>query len=182
MWYRLLVAAVLASPLGPNELVMGCGGSESDGLYVSSMNLWLKRGEPGVAFGLARGPATPLRYGYVLLLQGDPRRRTLAGHNLTSSSDGRRATGGGYVEINGSRAEVAYRVEVGPELRESLAINGKAFDLSSGRVFLVDHSVSPPRVRQFRAELPKEPTTPRTTADVDRLARELISRARALGY
>jgi hypothetical protein len=161
---------------------MGGGGCESDGLYVSSMNLWLRRGEPGVAFGLARGPGTPLRYGYILLLKGDPQRRTLAGHNLTSSSDGQRATGGGYVEINGSRAEVAYRVEVGPDLRESLVINGKAFDLGKGRVFLVDHSFSPARVRQIRAKLPSEPTAPKTTADVDRLARELISRARALGY
>src|SRR5262249_7884682 len=72
-------AAVGAGPLRTNELTIAGGYSESEGLSASGMSLWLRRGQPGVAFGVAKGPVTAPHYAYVLLITGDPRRQALAG-------------------------------------------------------------------------------------------------------
>jgi hypothetical protein len=177
-----LAPLVAAGSLRPNELTLGGGISESEGLSVSSMSLWLRRDSPGVAFGMSRGAVTPWAYSYLLLIKGDPRRERLAGHNSTCSSDGQTATGGGHVEINGVRADVAYSLRIGPQgkqdLVEGITINGKAFDLGQGRVFLVDLSGGPARVRQVNTDLPRPAVTPKTPKEVDRLAREHLKRLR----
>src|SRR5690242_7239795 len=109
-----LVVVAACAPLSsagwlrPNEMTIGGGVSTSEGLSVLGMSLWVRRGEPAVAFGMVKGPATAREYSYVLLVKGDPKRERLAGYKSTSSSDGVAAKGGGYIEINGLRAEAAY--------------------------------------------------------------------------
>jgi hypothetical protein len=185
MRYRLLVIALLLSsgiasevavrPIRTNELIAGGGSCKSADLFITSMILWLRRGEPGVAFGMAKGPDTELASKYVLLVKGDPERRNPPDYDCTSYLNGNVARGGGHVEINGNRASVAYNLEVnqagGRGEQERLTINGKAFDLGRGRVFLVDLSGTSVDVRQVKAELTKGAAAPRTTEDVEWLAR-----------
>jgi hypothetical protein len=172
----LIVPGVEAGSLKTNEIVITGGNSESDGLSATGMSLWLKKGEPGVAFGMARQPGKAPEYGYVLLIKGDADRKNLPSFGVTSTSDGRVASGGGNVEINGHRAEIAYSLNLAKV--ETMTINGKAFDLSKGRVFLIDLNEKEAKVQQVQVVLPSAPALPTRAEDVDRLAKGHIKQLR----
>jgi hypothetical protein len=176
----LVASSLLASSgvsLKTNELIMGGGSAEMDGVWISGMTLWLRHGSPGVAFGMVKHSSGPREYAYLLLIKGDPKRLHLARYDGQCRIDGALATSSGFVEIQGVRADLDYVTQSddqGRKTAEMLRLNGKSFDLTKGRVLLVDLSGKTARLQQVPVGLPKCPAVPTTTGEIDALAKEQI--------
>jgi hypothetical protein len=166
------------SDLRPNEMIVGGGSCEADGLWVTSPSLYLRRGCPGVAVGMVRLPGEARRYAYVLLIKGDPRRKVFADYGSRSELTGSGAGSRGFVEIAGKKVAFAYKVEVDPAgkqaARETLWINGRALDVGKGRVVLVDLSADGVRWQQVGAGVPRSPSWPTETAGVESQVKALV--------
>lgn len=186
-----LIAAVVVVCLGhgtsgiqlrDNEMIIGGGSAETDGMWISGPSLWLRRGTAGVAVGMVRPPGRKRQFAYVLVIKGDELRRSLAGYSSNSSSTGSAGNSSGFVEIMGKKATFRYvaladRPETGA-LRESLTLNGQTLDLAKGRVVLVDLSGEAPCFRQVSIDLPESTAWPAEPAEVETQAKELLDRLR----
>ncbi|HYH66469.1 MAG TPA: hypothetical protein VD866_17380 [Urbifossiella sp.] len=169
----LLAIPLAASPLKVNEAVVAGGTAESDGHGVSGMSLWVRKGEPAVAFGMSL-TAGKAGHGFVLVMKGDPDRLAPAPWSGSASSDGKTATCEANVTI-GLRADVRYSVT---RASESLDLIGRNYDLAKGRVFLIDLTGKEAAVRQVQVEL-AAPTNPTTAEQVEAISKDHLKRLKA---
>lgn len=171
-------AVGIAGPLRDNEMIIGGGSSKADSLWVSGPSLYLRRATPGVAVGMVQLPGRNKGSAYLLVIKGDERRKALARYDSKSEASGPVGRSRGFVEIAGQRVAFEYKAEVDPTgkqpPREVLSINGKALDLASGRVVLVDLSTSKVSWMQARIALPKAPVWPTETVQVESQAKQLL--------
>jgi hypothetical protein len=175
------ICSLAATPqLRADEFVAGGGSAESDGFWVSSPNVRFRRDGPGVAFGLIQPPGSPRAYAYLVLVKGVEGK--VKGGSCGCTNDGRAARSELQFEADGARLQVVHKLEVDPKnkkvVSESLTANGKALDLSKGRVLLVSPAGKDFTWQQEAAELPKAPAAPRTTEEVEALAKEHVRRLR----
>jgi hypothetical protein len=190
MYARIAVGLVLlftapgafGGDLRPNEMIVGGGSCEADGLWVSGPSIYLRRGSPGVAVGMARSPGAGRACAYVLVIKGDEQRKVLAEYASRSEVVGSTAHSRGFVAIGNRRAAFEYRVEIDPTGKrapvEALSINGKALDVGKGRVVLIDLSAADVSWKQVWVGLPGFPAYPEGTAQVESQAEELLGRLR----
>ena len=160
-----------------NEMIIGGGSSDSDGMWVSGPSLYLRRENPGLAVGMVRPVGKARAYAYVLVIKGDEQRKTLAEFQSQSSAEGATASRAalamsrGSVEIGNRKIVFEYHVQVDPAGRqapvETLAIDRNPVDLSMGRVILVDLSPDGGKLKQVRVDLPESPSWPTTTDQVE---------------
>jgi hypothetical protein len=153
--------------------------SSSGQLAVSGGNLVVAAPKPGFLFGTVRKPGSQEQFTYLILLRyGHPS----SGGSKPSgqchcTSDGRQAEAEAAVELDGKRIEVVYRIELDETLtavaNESLTIDGKSKDLSTGQVFLIDLTAETPGYRQKEVGLPAVPSKLETTEDLERLAKAI---------
>lgn len=165
-----------------NELIIAGGSGESDGFWISGPSLYLRRDTPAVTVAMVRSPGQEMGYAYVLIVKGDEKRKVLAGFESKSQVLGSIASSGGFIEIANRKASVDYRAQFDPAvknaLREELFINGKTLDLSKGRVVLVDLSTDNVTFTQTVVELPKSPTWPTQTPQVEVQAKMMLEHLR----
>ncbi len=159
-----------AGSLRENEVVVAGGGAEADGHGVSGMSLWVRKGEPAVAFGVSLTNGKAGR-GYVLVMKGDPDRKSLATWGGSAHSNGKTATSEGYVTI-GLRADLRYSVT---PASETIDLVGRNYNLNKGRVFLIDLGAKEVTVQQVEIEL-AAPSNPTTTEQVEAIAKDHLKR------
>ena len=154
----LMVVAVAAQAGERTEVVQGTSGSRSEALEVRAGGLVVRSGEAGSAFGSVQAGTAKRQLSYFVIfkhrLGGEGRMEW----SEETTMDGNTGHSKQVVTIDGSTLRIEYRVEVDEKTKkvakESLTINKKAVDVSRGRVFLVDLTVSPPRWEQRKASLP----------------------------
>jgi hypothetical protein len=165
-----------------NELRHGGGYCESEGFWISGLNLCLRRDTPGVAFGMVRPPRGDAAYAYLVLIKGDEKRRHFPDYGSRVETDGKTATDTFHLGINGTRVDVRYGATIDPrdvtKLGETLTINGKPVDVRAGRVLLVDLSGAEPRWQQVRVALPARPAVVETLDELESRARAHVRRLR----
>lgn len=179
----LFVASVaFGGDLRENEIIIGGGSCEGDGIWISCPSLYLRRQTPGLAVGMVQPPGKDRGYAYILVIKGDEQRKSLARYESKGEVSGSVATSRGFLEIANKRVAFEYQVEVdrtGKQTRrEVLSINGKTIDIGTGRVVLVDLSSDKVSWKQMRIELPKPPTWPTGTGQVESQAKELLGHLR----
>lgn len=174
------LSSARGTDLHENEMIVGGGSTEADGLWISGPSLYLRRDMPGMFFAMAKAPEGKRTFAYFLLIKGDERRRTFATYSSRSAVAAALGTSAGSVEIAGKRVDVAYQMVIDPTGKqapqETLTINGQALDLRSGRVVLVDLSGDKVRHEQIDATLPGDPPELRETKDVESLSKRLLDR------
>jgi hypothetical protein len=170
----LLGAGLDGARLRNNEMIVGGGSCETDGMWISGPSLYLRRHAPGIVVGMVRLPRQERCYAYVLVIRGDPKRTVLAEFDGGSTSSGSAARSGGHVSIAKRKVSFEYETHLtGKVAAEDLLINGQRIDLSKGRVVLVDLSAEV-TWRQIPVKLPGKPSWPTETADVETKAKELL--------
>jgi hypothetical protein len=178
--FAMFAGLVATSELQADDLVFGGGWSESDGFWVSSPNVRFRQDGPGVAFGLIQPPGSAKTFAYFVLIKG-------VGGKVTSNSagcknDGRTASSSLQFEVDGAKLELEYQMEFDRQntkvVSESLTANGKVLDPGKGRVLLITRAGKEFTCQQAAAELPKPATAPRTTEEVETLAKEQLKRLR----
>ncbi|MGL4553780.1 MAG: hypothetical protein ACRC33_21665 [Gemmataceae bacterium] len=153
----LLLLALLAAD--KPALVQGVSGSSNPRLEAMAGGVVARQGAPGCAFAtlrLARGRRT---LPFLVLL-----RHGLGGGGKSESNedvtlDDRKAAIKHALTLEGKTLVITHAVEVSTDskvLKETLTLNGKPADPGKGRVFLVDLTVSPPKVDQKRLDLPAD--------------------------
>jgi hypothetical protein len=160
----------------PFKVVLRGSSSSSGQLGVSGGNLVIDVPKPGLFFGTVRKPGSQEQFTYVILFRyghprsGGPNR----GIQFHCRSDGRRAETRDAIDLDGRRIEAVYHIELSETLtavaKESLTLDGKNQDLSSGQVFLIDLTAEMPGYRQKKVDLPAISSRLETAEDVERLA------------
>ena len=139
------------------DLVVGGGGVETDGLSISSGNVVIRGGKPGIAMATVTTPGSPKRVVYCLIFTHDPSTSTVT---TKATSEGTTATTFHNIESFKHPCPVKYYIELDVEDRtvagETLSLNGANFEPTNGRVFLIDFEDNPPAVTQLLLELPSE--------------------------
>jgi hypothetical protein len=131
---------------------------------------------------MARPAGADRGYAYVLVIKGDEQRKTLAEYASECEVVASTARSRGSVAIGTRKAAFEYQVEIDPTGKrapvETLSINGKALDVSKGRVVLIDLSGPNVNWKQVRVGLPVSPAYPKETAQVESQAKELLGHLR----
>jgi hypothetical protein len=171
-----------AGSLRDNELLVSGGSGETDGLWVTGPNLCIRRGMPGMFFGMVQAPGKDRLIAYTLIIKGDEARKTLAGYDGQCSVVGPIARSEGFVEINGKKVTVDYQMTIDPKgkraAKEKLMIDGKALDLDAGRVILVDLSGKVATWKQTSVALPANPPVVFETRALEALSRANLEQMR----
>jgi hypothetical protein len=176
-----LICGLTATPeLRADHFVFGGGSTESDGFWVSGPNARFYKNSPGVTFGLIQPPGSAKTYAYLLLIKGVEPKGTNYGGGC--KNDVNAATSWFELEANGVKLRVEYKMEIDAQnkkpVSESLTVNGKSIELPKGRVLLVSFAGKDITWQQDAVELPQSPTAPRTTQDVEALAKDHVKRLR----
>lgn len=161
MSYRWAMVLVLVPSLGHAEdkleVIQGTTGSRSDRLEIHSGGLVLRAKQPGTGFGWVRLGKGKRQLSYVLVFK-----HSFGGTGKNDFTEDVMADddGGGSKQtiiVDGRKLEVAYKVQLdkpGKVSKEMLTINGKAADLTRGRVVLVDLTLKEPKWEQKKLKLP----------------------------
>ena len=133
-------------------LVQGVSGSQNDRIEVRAGGLVAHEGKAGCAFGVLRLGKGKRTLPYFIVL-----RHGLGGGGKSESSESvmledQKADVKHTLTLDGKTLVIGHTVEVSADgkkvTKESIALNGKAMEPGKGRVFLVDLTVSPPKVEQ----------------------------------
>src|SRR5262245_17148269 len=174
--------SAVGGDLRPNEMIVGGGSCEAEGLWVSGPSMYVRRGSPAVAVGMARLPGAGRGYTYVLVIKGDEQRQTLAEYGSESEVAMSAARSRGFLAIGKRRATFEYQVEIDPAGKrapvETLSINGKHVDVGKGRVVLIDLSAPDVSWKQVGIALPASPAYPTDVAQVEAQAKQLLRHVR----
>lgn len=167
----LLGQAAWADELRENEMIVGGGSSESDGLWISGPSIYLRKNTPGLAVGMMKVPGKDRILAFVVVIKGGESRKQLALYDSQSGSSGLAAYSKGFVELANQRAVFAYSLKHDPRGKnppqEEFSINGTDLEIAKGRVLLVDLASDKPTWKQLRVELPKLAEIPMQTAHVE---------------
>ena len=162
------------------EVVNGTTAARSDASELHTGGLVVREGAVGVAFGslrLARGKRAPA---YVLLLDHRLGGEGKSEFDDTASADETQAEARQTITIDDHTIKLVYRVELDARkaAKETLTLNGKAIDLTRGRVLLVDLRASPPRWEQRKVDLPAEVDAATAKKAASALAAKLLAHLR----
>jgi hypothetical protein len=165
------------------EVVQGTTAARSDAVELHTGGLVVREGEAGVAFGSVRLGKGKRQPAYLLILK-----HRLGGEGKSDFDDSASAEAGAAearqaITIDGKTVRLAYKIEVDEKTlkvsREGLTLNGKAIDLSRGRVFLVDLEGKTPHWEQRKVDLPAEVDAGTSKKAATALGRKLLGHARA---
>jgi hypothetical protein len=171
----LLIALLLQGEKA--ELLQAATGSRSDELELHAGGLVLREGAAGSAFGTVRIAAGKRHLSYFIVFKhnfGKEEKSDFAEECSVEKGDGESKQ---TLGMDGRSLEVVYKVraEEGKKAVQSITLNKKSADLTRGRVFLVDLTVSPPRWEQKKLELPAEVPAATSKKAADELARKVLA-------
>lgn len=155
------------------EIERGGASSSGDGFWFQAGGLSLRKGKPGVIFGMTQKPGGDRELAYVVLFKHrvmDKSRVVTSGRVNDSGGKVRVVTMTDGIEIEDQKFDLTLTLEIGAEkttvTSEKLAVAGKALDLQKGRVFLVDFTMKEMKWHQVNAKLPENLPDPSEIEDV----------------
>jgi hypothetical protein len=182
--FFVLVILSLAAPLKgaddleENEATLAGGIVEADDLWLSGMNLCVRKDRPATMMGMVRYANQPRSFTYVFVIKGDEARNSTPRWKSEQSVVGSIAREVGSLELGDKRVEFTYAVEVDPKRKaqpkETLVINNLRTDPKGGRVFLIDLTGKRVTWQQLDVRLPAPPPVPANLADVSALSGQVI--------
>lgn len=144
-------------PDEPSHITMAEGNATTDGLSISNGNYILKEGQPGVAFATVTTPGQSKKMAYFLAFNHS---MPDAGVGTESNGNGSNANTLHTLRSFGRECTVKYGVDLGEEaqatVEERLSIDAEPYDLSEGRVFLINTESSPSSITQLDLDLPTD--------------------------
>jgi hypothetical protein len=154
------------------------GRSSSDGLSVSSGNLVVRAGKPGVLFGTAKATNSPEQFSYIFVFMhaglkpvpGDT-------YKAVNSSSGKKGSSTCTLVESGQTIQADYEIELddtGKVTKEQLKVGGKVVDLAAGRLFLIDLTAPSPTYEQKRSDQLGAIKSLDTTEDVENIAASIL--------
>lgn len=148
-WVVVLSVVGYRPCLAQTELILGGGSATSDGLSLSSGNVVVREHQPGVAFATVTAPSQKKRVAYFIVFSHDR-----ADVKSASTNNGVEATTFHTIDSFGKKCSVHYRITLKDPMRsvETLAVGTRDFEVSKGRVFLIDLRPDEPKVTQVAAE------------------------------
>jgi len=156
----------------PGNIVQGGGFSQSGGLTISSPNFVAVEGLPIVGFSVVKLDDTESSFGYFLIVRppgnGNPQSRGFGG---SSSSNGQSGKSVGQFRLDGNEVQVSLEID---KQTEKLAIDETNYDVSKGRLFLVDMQSDPATIKQIDTELPAPDSTVTSTEQAEEIAQKTI--------
>jgi hypothetical protein len=154
------------------------GRSSNDYLSISSGNLVIKAGQPGVLFGTANATNRPVQFGYVVVFKHAGLKPFLGDtYKARNSTDGKKGVSTCTLGENGTTIQVDYEIELddkGEVAEEALNVGGKVVDLAAGRLFLIDLTSPPPTYEQKKSDQLGVIKSLATTEDVDQVAASIL--------
>lgn len=146
-WRCLLPLILLTFTVGcrvghsPDKATFSGGRAANGGFAISSPNLFIREGAPGVVFGTYGVPNMPDALSYFVLFKHPPGGLAQPGFAPRTSArdeaDGLSASLN--LDIGGARLGIAHRIALNEPrtgiAKETLSIEGKALDVSAGRFF-----------------------------------------------
>jgi hypothetical protein len=195
---RLLLAAVFAL-LGIPHL-SGCGGptgpaapqrsvtrgsrTTDSRLTISDGNLFFVAGTPGVLFGthkLTKGPET---FSYLVIFKRSPTvtEKSSLSQNGGAEMSGNRGASSATIVVDGKTIAADYKIDMDESNKvrvEHLKLGGDPYDLTKGRVFVIDLTAAKPAFAQkmFDALEPIEKLS--GPQDVEEVARRALESLRS---
>lgn len=171
-----LILFVLGTQLGcsqANETVIGGGNSQSGGSTITSPNFVVVEDIPVVGFTMVKPEGRKNSFGYFLIVQppGDDGTNKQS-FGASSFSNGTTAKSEGRLQL-GNR-EFSISLEIANQT-EKLRIDETNYDVSKGRVFLIDMQSDPAKVEQIDAELMAPDSTVTSTEQAEDVARKTIA-------
>jgi len=150
----LVIAVVVGGCPRPDHVKMFGGGAGSDDLWVSSGDAVWREGAGGtVALAQSRKPQAGYQIPFLLFIKADDPKTW---PNVTGSAacEGERGTIAMAITLGSDRVEVRYTLVAAGT--ETLAIDGKPYDVTAGRVFLIDLRGPSEKVTQRAVALPAD--------------------------
>jgi hypothetical protein len=149
----------------PSQWVAYGGGSLAAGCWFTSANGYFKEnadGSPsvGVFFGTVTPPGSPTEFLYLVLYKHALHKSSVGGEDshMNTTSDGHVEIVDG-TSVDGVAAKLNARLDADPKTgkftRQEYTFNEQKIDVSRGRLFLVDLTVSPAKWQQVNLELPR---------------------------
>lgn len=164
---------------GGASLILGEGGASSDKLSVTNGNVVQKENQPGIALAFVTKPSESKDFAYFVVFSHDfPN----GGMHTQSSSDGLTARTEHTIEAFGSECNVEYLVKLTRDgamvSTETISIAGETYDVSKGKLFLVDMKVTPATVVQINIDLPSAIPDLKETQAVEKFGEETLDELR----
>ncbi len=183
-WRCLLPLIPLAFTVGcwvshsPDKATFSGGRAANGGFAISSPNLFIREGAPGVVFGTYGVPNMPDALSYFVLFKRPPGSLAQPGFapriSARDEADGLSASFN--LDIGGARLSIAHRIALNESrngiAKETLSIEGKALDVSAGRFFYVDLTAKPFRIEQKNIPLPNLTANLEHPEEAERFAEE----------
>ena len=173
-------AIVLAGCNGtsPSQILMGEGTATSDDLSVTSGNVILKEGQPGIAFAFATKPGQSKEFTYFVVFNHDLGNGDVNVKSI-GNSDGSTAHTFHSITAFGTDCKVEYRVGLKADRKtvetETTLIADAPYDPSKGKLFLIDMKATPPTVTQLNLELPSEIPNLKETDSVEKFSLDTLN-------
>ena len=161
------------------QLLIAEGVANSNGLEVNSGNVVVKTGRPGVAFACVTTPGQSKTFAYFLIFNHDFPKALVTSQG---TSDGSIAKTNHTISAFGHRCEAEYRVTLRPGQQAVASVEtrvgGVRYDLTKGKVFLLEMKNAKPSVTQLNIELPTKLPRLDRTSDVEKFAERTLKRLR----
>jgi hypothetical protein len=178
MCFSLTASVRSAEQINENEATLVGGTVEASDLWLSGMNLCVRKDRPATMMGMVMCMNQPRTFSYVFIVKGDEERTYAPIWKSEPSIVGRTARENGYAEIGGKRIEFSYSIELETKGRalpkETLVINNVRTDPKGGRVFLLDCGGREVVWQQIDLRLLVPAPLPANPADVELLARQTV--------
>jgi hypothetical protein len=183
MVLSMTTSARNAESSNENEAIVVGATVEANDLWLSGMNLCVRKDRPATMMGMVRCTNQPRTFTYVFIVKRDEERTYVPTWKSEPNIVGRTGKESSYAEVGGQRIEFSYSIELdtkGKALpKETLVINNVRTDPKGGRVFLIDCSGREVIWQQLDLRLPVPPPLPANPADVDALSERTVKDLKA---
>lgn len=181
----ILIAGAMAmigcTRTSPSQMIVGEAQVTSDGLALTSGNVILTEGRPGIAFALATKPGQSKEFTYFVVCNHDfPK----GGVNTECACDGPTGHTSHTITAFGNNCKIEYRIGLSADKKsvemETTLIADTPYDPSKGNLFLIDMKAAPAIVTQLDLELPSETPDLNESSAIEKFGQDTLNRLRKL--
>jgi hypothetical protein len=176
----LIAVAGILGLLGcdrPSHIHGGGVSGQSGSLWVSGGHQRVVEGEPGVVFGMVKAGEGNRRFAYFLVFKHDFPHSVYSGV-ASARSDGRHASVQQDLQLGSTKVGFSYEAELADDERslvERLVANGREYNISNGRTFLIDFLMTDLKIQQVDVPLPTDvPDTTESPVEIAQFAKETL--------
>ncbi|MDB4793006.1 hypothetical protein OAG75_00030 [bacterium] len=157
----------------PDKIVISDGNSQSGGSTISSPNIVVVEDIPVVGFTMVKPDGGKNTFGYFLIIRPPSDANTQnRSFGVSSSNNGTTAKSKGRLQLGDHEFSISFEIA---NQTEEITIDETNYDVSKGRVFLIDMQSDPAKVEQIDAELKAPDSNVTSTEQAEETARKTIA-------